>query len=552
MHLINYFIKSNFPLPNDSFFSIMIPRFIYILQLYEIIFIIKTPEFHSLNKYRNMVEKRVYSPDGRDNDNFGNSLDYYENLCVIGAYGMNVNGVISGAALIYRVNNSNWIQEAKLTSEHLRPNDFFGWSVAVYSNIVVVGAYMAQVDSISIGSAYVFFNGGTSWSLQAVLSAHSTDTYELLHLSTPSYDYFGWSVDTFEETIFVGAYGDNIRGAFSGAVYIFNMVSYEASSWSQTTKIFPADGSSFYSFGWCISLFSNYAVIGAYGDTHPSKSYVGSAYIFGSTSEDTLSPKSWTQLAKLVPTDGTFNDFFGWSVAMWDRTVVVGSHWSSLDKQTVGAAYVFVSDTNDIWTCQAKLTASDDQAGNYFGYSVGIYDNIIAVSAFGDQSGYSNDDGVVYVFESVADSNQPADSRWIQTQILIPNNTVIAKDFGSSVVIWDKTVVVGARRADGVVPNTGAVYVFYEGTIDASMLSDYFPVDSQTFVALVAYLPLTFIFVLGGGFIYYSYFSRRRNAKSIMIISPSNVDNKISTVDDSFDTSSSSFTALIAMDSVHG
>jgi len=183
----------------------------------------------------------------------------------------------------------------------------------VHSGIVAVGAYMAQGDPISIGATYIFFasDGSSSWSLQAVLRAHSKDSEELQHISTPLYDYFGWSVDIFDGTTFVGAYGDNIRGSFSGAVYVYNRIlNYNGYSWSQSAKIFPTDGSSFDSFGWCISLFATNAVVGAYGDTHSANSYVGSAYVFGTTSEDIFSLYSWTQLAKLVPpADGKFNDF---------------------------------------------------------------------------------------------------------------------------------------------------------------------------------------------------------------------------------------------------
>ena len=55
----------------------------------------------------------------------------------------------------------------------------------------------------------------------------------------------------------------------------------------------------------------------------------------------------------------------------------------------LGAAYVFSSimaGSNNQWSEVAKLVASDGIINSQFGYSIAIYNNTIAVGAYGDNS----------------------------------------------------------------------------------------------------------------------------------------------------------------------
>ena len=52
-----------------------------------------------------------------------------------------------------------------------------------------------------------------------------------------------------------------------------------------------------------------------------------------------------------------------------------------------GSAYVFSYDSdNSQWTQVAKLVASDGTSEDQFGWSISIYNNIIAVGAGGDDT----------------------------------------------------------------------------------------------------------------------------------------------------------------------
>ena len=65
-----------------------------------------------------------------------------------------------------------WSQQAYVKASNTGTNDYFGSSVAVSGDTVVVGARYDDVEAnTSQGSAYVFVRSGTSWSQQAKLTA---------------------------------------------------------------------------------------------------------------------------------------------------------------------------------------------------------------------------------------------------------------------------------------------------------------------------------------------------------------------------------------------
>ena len=131
-------------------------------------------------------------------------------------------------------------------------------------------------------------------------------------------------------------------------------------------------------------------MIGAYQDDHTDAGgNAGSAYVFTKVSG------VWSQVAKLTASDGDTSDEFGYSVAVSGETVVVGAH---LDDHTdgdgdtdddEGAAYVFTKPFTG-WadmTQTAKLTAFGAAASDEFGISVAVDGNTVLVGAHQYQSG---------------------------------------------------------------------------------------------------------------------------------------------------------------------
>lgn len=75
-------------------------------------------------------------------------------------------------------------------------------------------------------------------------------------------------------------------------------------------------------------------------------------------------------------------DDFGWSLALYGSTAVVGAPFKNSD---TGVAYVFVRSRGK-WSEQAKLTTSDAAAGDQFGWSVALSGSTAVVGAPGKNS----------------------------------------------------------------------------------------------------------------------------------------------------------------------
>jgi hypothetical protein len=175
-------------------------------------------------------------------DLFGSAIALDGDTLVVGAVGeassaTTVNGnqannsaVAAGAAYVFVRSSGAWSQQAYLKAANAEQGDFFGTSVSVEGNTLVVGA--PEEDSASsdpgsngassAGSAYVFTRTGSSWFARAYLKA-----------SNPGADdQFGFSVSLAGRGALVGALGEDssttgLGGAVdegssrSGAAYLF-------------------------------------------------------------------------------------------------------------------------------------------------------------------------------------------------------------------------------------------------------------------------------------------------------------------------------------------
>ena len=99
---------------------------------------------------------KLTASDGAEGDYFGISVSISGNTVVVGANGDDDNGSTSGSACVFVKPSGGWsnmTQTAILTASDAAAGDYFGDAVSVSGGTVVVGA--PDDDSIQ-GSAYVF------------------------------------------------------------------------------------------------------------------------------------------------------------------------------------------------------------------------------------------------------------------------------------------------------------------------------------------------------------------------------------------------------------
>jgi hypothetical protein len=371
--------------------------------------------------------QKLLAADGEAGDFFGYSVSIYGDTVLVGAFHDNDNGVASGSAYVFIHTGSTWTQQAKLLPSDGVANDWFGVSVSLYGDTALVGAHGDDDNGDSAGSAYIFTRNGTTWTQQAKLLADD---------GAPL-DCFGWAVSLFSDTALIGAQYDEDNGNESGSAYVFTR---NGNAWTQQAELHPSDPGPADLFGCSVSISGETALIGAYWDDDNGEDS-GSAYVF------TRTGTTWTQEQKLLASDGAFGDRFGYAVSLSGDTALIGAYWDNDNGDHSGSAYVFTR-TGTTWTQQAKLLASDGNITDWFGAAVSIYGDIALIGEpWDDDNDYES--GSAYVFTRNG-------TTWTQQAKLLASDGQGMDTFGWSVSLSEENAIIGANFNIG----TGSAYVF--------------------------------------------------------------------------------------------
>jgi hypothetical protein len=154
---------------------------------------------------------KLTASDGVGCDNFGQSVAIFGDFAVVGTVDDCDRGV-AGSAYIFQRSGGSWTQMAKLTASDGSADDFFGESVAISGDYVIVGAAGDDDKGEQSGSAYIFHRNGSSWTQTAKLTARDG----------AAHDFFGESVAISGDYVIVGAAGDDDKGEQSGSAYVFS------------------------------------------------------------------------------------------------------------------------------------------------------------------------------------------------------------------------------------------------------------------------------------------------------------------------------------------
>ena len=309
---------------------------------------------------------------------FGYSVAIKNDTAIIGSPGDNLN---TGSVYVFTRTENTWTQQEKISALDSEYNDYFGHSVSIDNDYLIIGAWGDNNYGPQSGSAYVFIRNDSTWAQQAKLIPSDSNVSDM----------FGYSVSISDDTALIGAPDDGFEGD-SGSAYVFIR---NNSTWTQQAKLIASDGATRDSFGSSVSLDGNTALIGAKWDDDKG-AQSGSAYIFNRIGT------TWKQQAKLLASDGATGDIFGWSVSLYCEIAVIGAQDNDENGLDSGSAYVFTrKDIN--WLQQQKLLASDSESGDFFGDSVAINSNTILVGTYGDNDNGDNS-GSAYIFIK---ENQP-------------------------------------------------------------------------------------------------------------------------------------------------
>lgn len=206
--------------------------------------------------------------------------------------------------------------------------------------------------------------------------------------------------------------------------------------WTKTAEVFADDGVTGDVFGLSVGLSGQKAIVGAYLEAESNYGTMGSAYLFNAITGQ--------QTARLVASDASSGDSFGYSVGISGDTAIVGAFQSDHNGQNSGSAYVFDANTgNELF----RLLPSDGASNDGFGGSVAISNDIAVIGAAGSDD-FGTSSGSAYVFDTATGT---------QLHKLTPSDAGVGDNFGRSVSVSGDLAIIGASMKDGA---TGAAYVF--------------------------------------------------------------------------------------------
>lgn len=286
---------------------------------------------------------------------------------------------------VYELVAGVWAQTAKLTVEDPQTTDQFGVSVDISGDSIVIGADGADREPFTAlqGTAYVFVRTGQQWQLQQKLFATDGATY----------DNFGGSVAIEGDRVLVGCIGSDNGNASphfnSGAAYVFERV---GTQWTQRSKLTANDGLQSDFFGSEVALSGDVVVAGAPSARNGIVANQGAAYVFESNGSNV-----WTQVSKLIATDGVDNEYFSSAgIAISASTIWIGLPGHAVNGEYMGAAYSFRRDADTLWTQRSRIEPFDGVPGQYFGASIASDRNTTMVGA----TIHDSSRGAVYVLFS--------------------------------------------------------------------------------------------------------------------------------------------------------
>ena len=331
----------------------------------------------------------------------------------------------SSGSLSIQIDVSTWYQEAYLKASNAGSGDHFGRAVAISEDTVVVGARHEDSAQVTItngtgsssnnaeqnsGAAYVYTRTNNQWVQEAYIKSSNAGEEDL----------FGEALAISKDTIAVGAHQED----------------------SNQTSITNGTGST----------------------NNDSLSNSGAVYIYR------RSANQWTQEAYIKPGNASLNAEFGYSIAILDDSLVVGSHKEDSNQTTItngtstsadtsltnaGAVYVFKRNVNDAWAQQAYIKASNSDAYDFFGLSVSISGDTLVVCSQGEDSNQTtisnglessdNNDlarsGAVFIYKRTG-------NQWAQEAYVKASNSSVDDILGFSVAISGDTLAATAHWED--------------------------------------------------------------------------------------------------------
>jgi hypothetical protein len=371
-----------------------------------------------------------------------------------------------GAYVFVRDADGTWAEQAHLKGDPTLAGDYFGFSVAIHEDTLVVGAPGGTVllrSTPHAGSVHVFKREAGEWNF-----------VERLAPRAEAADFFGQAVALDGEKLVVGAPLDSTTQNFSGRVYVFPRA---GDGFGEPTSFKASEPSESGLFGIAVAVEGGTMVVGAPQFNYvPSWIGAGKAFVFERDNGE------WHQRLELDPLASLENGAtFGWSVGIAGNTIAVGAPRArgTDEGQRPGEAVIYQrATTGATWTMTQSISAIVPRTSDLFAWNLKLAESILLIGSPGDASsspglmadptlddGRSSGSGAMYMYGRNKD-------QWVVTAYIKSSNSGASDSFGNQMAIHGDTIVstasgeasdasgVQGNQASNALNHAGAAYVF--------------------------------------------------------------------------------------------
>lgn len=288
----------------------------------------------------------------------------------------------------------------------------------------------------------LYMYNGTQWTPLAAVTNAELQGTATEAQPASSYMSYGCSVSISGDWAAVGAYGYSLPGK-TGCGAVFLYKRIDG-IWQQQQIITAADAAASDRFGYSVCIKDTQLIVGAYLAANGTKTYAGAAYVFN------YNGNAWTQFIKLQPGDAADSDYFGYSVAIDGDRVAVGAPGFNGSSTDIGCVYIYRLETfAPYWIFDIKKIGTLPAANDRLGHSVAVSNAFVAAGV----PGYNGNAGLVYTFSR---SNSYANANGVNPFAPAGSN------FGYSIAITNNTLTVGSPyETVNSLTNRGRVYSYY-------------------------------------------------------------------------------------------
>lgn len=257
---------------------------------------------------------------------------------------------------------------------------------------------------------------------------------------------FGTAIALADTTAVVGATGDRENGILAGAAFVIERTS---TGWVETAKLVAPDGKADDYFGYNVAVRGDVVAVSAITKDVCPTCRNGSVYLYERSGTD------WVYVQKLIASDATNDELFGFATALCGDELFVSAPYKSATSPDDGTIYTFVR-TQDGWTETGTVPLAP-QWTTFLGDSLAVDGDWLAAGA----PGYGPQWGAVEMYER-------SPTGWVHRQtVFSPTGTTPWEYFGDAVALSGDRMLVGAPLHNGNgVFDSGAAFAFRRDDVD--------------------------------------------------------------------------------------